>query len=367
MNGINRKIVIIILLFFSLSTVGCLDFFNINDTIIYETHPVEVQYNLSFGYTVECSGTGNYEITYDCDLPINNRWITVIFEPIYISDYQEIDLFNNSFLKWNIKDSGTNFYQLGISMEVHAQSHLINDLSGDTALDIDEIKTIYESLFKRYTKTQKVNDTIYIDPYDSNIQSIAQDVLTETGSNNSLLLAKNLFLWLKQNTEYRIHSVGDGNVQTFSETMKLKTGDCDDLSFLYISLCRALDIPSRFIRGYLIEENNGMISSVAHAWVEVFVGGGIGDSGWMPVECACSSIDSDVQLYQNFGVESAGHLRLFIDDGSDESLNRSLSGPRVTYSNGISVDMNDFVEVNYFRVIKSKELFIDSDENRKYI
>ena len=367
MNKMNKKIVIIILLFFSLSTVGCLDFFNFDDVVIYEAHPIEIRYNLSFGYTVECIGNGNYEIIYDCDLPINSRWVTVSYEPIYNFDFQEINFFNNSFLKWNIKDSGSNNYRLGIDTRVHSKSYLVNDLSNGYVLDIDEIKNVYPALYSRYTKTQKVNDTIYIDPNNVNIQSIAQDVLFETGSNNSLLLSKNLFLWLKQNTEYKIHLSGDGSVQTFSETLKLKTGDCDDLSFLYISLCRSLDIPARLIRGYLVEESNGAVSSVAHAWVEVFVGGGIGDSGWIPVECACSSADMDVQLYQNFGVESAGHLRLFIDDGSDESLNMSLSGPRVVYSNGISVNMNDFVEVEDFQIIESKELFIDSEGNRNYI
>ena len=367
MNKINAEIIIIFLLFFHIFNSGCLDIFNFDDTIIYESHPVEIQYNLSYGYIVECLGIGNYEITYNCDIPINTRCSTAIFKPIYDKDYQEINQFNNSFYRWIIKSSGDNNYKLGISMEVHSFSNLIEDISGKNALDIDEIKIYYPSIYEKYTGIQKVNGSVYIDPYDSSVQLIAQNVFSDTNSNNSLLLAKDLFLWLKKNTEYKIHPIGDGEVQTCSETIKLKTGDCDDLSFLYIALCRALDIPARFIRGYLIEENNGVISSVAHAWVEIFVGVGIGDSGWMPVECACASNDMDVQLYQNFGVESVGHLRLFVDDGSDESLNQSLSGPRVNYSIGISVDMVDFVEVEDYKIIQSKELKINSEGIRKYI
>ena len=138
-------------------------------------------------------------------------------------------------------------------------------------------------------------------------------------------MAKNLFIWLKENTTYQKHN-GKETVQPAGTTCNIKTGDCDDLSFLYIALCRAVDIPARFIRGFIVEaDDNGYVTTVPHAWAEVFVGGGIGNNGWIPVECACSSDEMEVQINQNFGLESVGHLRLFIDDGTNESLITSLS------------------------------------------
>ncbi len=106
-------------------------------------------------------------------------------------------------------------------------------------------------------------------------------------TNNSFLLAKTLFVWLKENIQYQTHPNDEG-VRPAAVTLHNKVGDCDDLSFLYVSLCRVLGIPARFIRGYLLTGyDNGTAIATAHAWVEVFVGGSVGHNGWIPVECAC--------------------------------------------------------------------------------
>ena len=158
----------------------------------------------------------------------------------------------------------------------------------------------------------------------------------------------------------------DTSAQPAGTTYQLKTGDCDDLSFLYISLCRSLGIPARFIRGYLVEETDGTVSAVAHAWTEVFVGGNIGNQGWIPVECACPSKDMAVQVNQNFGVESVGHLRLFKDDGSNESMDASISGSMARYDAGMEVEMTAFVGIYNYSVLESKELTVDKNGKRAY-
>jgi hypothetical protein len=148
-------------------------------------------------------------------------------------------------------------------------------------------------------------------------------------------------------------------------TFNLKSGDCDDLSVLYISLCRSIGIPARLISGYLIEERNGEVVAVGHAWAEVFVGEGICDSGWVPVECS-SSASLTVEVHQNFGVEDAGHLRLFIDDGSNNSLNASISGPLVDYDKRINVEMVPILKIVNYQVLEFKELIIDKENYRYY-
>ncbi len=65
-------------------------------------------------------------------------------------------------------------------------------------------------------------------------------------------------------------------------------------------------------------------------------------------------------------MEDIGHLRLFKDDGSNESLNVSISGPSVIYDTNIDVDMTSFVEIDNYTVLESKELFIDKNGNRSY-
>ncbi len=132
---------------------------------------------------------------------------------------------------------------------------------------------------------------------------------------------------------------------------------------MYISLCRSQNIPSRFIRGFLLDENY----VVQHVWVEVFVGGGIGKEGWIPVECAGISNNAEIEINQNFGIENALHLRLFKDDGSNESLNFSFSG--ITYrifNENRFIDIKFYNNISNYLVIKSQQLVVDKNKNRSY-
>lgn len=354
----------LILVLIVLVTSGCLDFFKTTENVTtYVSHPTKAQYVISYGYTITCRGVGEYNIEYDCDIP------EVLIGQVTITEhdntFDDITLANNLMKSWNISGSDDNNYQLGITATVIAESFIVADLNGADALSIQEIKDQYWDVFRNYCNAQSNETITFIDPENEDIRSTAQTILYQADSDNSFIIAKNLFIWLKENTYYKTHE-GSGNVQPASVTKQCGHGDCDDLSFLYISLCRSIDIPARFIRGFIVEEDvNGFVDAVSHAWVEVFVGGNIGNNGWIPVECAGSSDSMEVQVNQNFGVESVGHLRLFEDDGSDESLIISLSDIKAKYDTNIIVKLTPVAEVYSYQVLESKELLIDNN-NRKY-
>jgi transglutaminase-like putative cysteine protease len=360
----KNKAIIICLIFVLLTLVisGCLDFFTGDDgSITYESCPTNLSYTISYGYKINCSGTGKYTINYDCDTPevLSGNILSVTTQD---DDYQDKILATyNSLKSWNITSITSKDYDLGITATVRGESYIIADLNGANALSIQEINNQHSNLVNQYTQAQSNKTTVFIDPNDPEISAKASEILNNAGTNNAFLVAKELFIWLKQHTTYQIHS-GDNNVQPACITLQCKTGDCDDLSFLYISLCRTIDIPARFIRGFLVEENG----AIPHAWVEVFVGGGIGDNGWIPVECAGTGT-AEMEFNQNFGVESAEHLRLFKDDGSNESLNVSLSGLSFRmYTQNRHIESESYTEVTNYAVLESKELVIDGNGNRAY-
>jgi transglutaminase-like putative cysteine protease len=281
---------------------------------------------------------------------------------VHNDEYEDkiVATFNNMKI-WDIVSSLTKNYNLGITSSVEVESYIASDLNGADALSIQEIKEKYTSFVRNYCQAQSNETTVYIDPNNSNIKNIASNLLKNAGTNNSFLVAMEIFKWLKQQTKYKIHLVYN-NPQPAAITLEYKTGDCDDLTFLYISLCRSIGIPSRFIRGFLIEENN----AVAHAWAEVFVGPNIGIDGWIPVECAGVSSNIETEIHQNFGLESVDHLRLFKDDGSNESLNISLSGLNYVTYGSRTIDANSFANLSNYIVLESKELIINEDGNRQY-
>ncbi len=359
----NKIIFLVFILILIISAIsGCLEFFTIDGSTTYEAHPTSVSYTISYGYEINCLGSGKYSILYKCDLPeVLSGQITDIV--IHNDEYYDETIATwNSVKSWNITSNLNKEYDLGITATVHSESFIVSDLNGENALSVQEINERYPDITNQFTKTQSNDTTIFIDPNDPEISNIANHVLSIAGKNNSFLVAKELFKWLKQNTKYNTHFEND-NVQTASYTIQCKTGDCDDLSFLYISLCRSLKIPARFIRGFLVEKNN----AIPHAWAEVFVGGGLGDDGWIPVECAgiASSIQSEI--HQNFGIEDVEHLRLFKDDGSNESLNASLSGVYYRmYSENININAYSYSDISNYLILRNQKLVIDENSKRAY-
>jgi hypothetical protein len=342
---------------------GCLEFIpsTTDNSITYELHPTALLYTISYGYRINCTANGEYTIKYDCDLPeiINGKIISIKTSN---DEYTEKILATNNLMKsWDITSSKTKDYDLGITTTISSNSFMISDLNAKNALKIEEIRTLHPKIFDQYTKEQGNETIIFIQPDNPDIRNITTNILKKSESNNSFYVAKELFKWIKKQTTYTPH-IREDSIQTASFTLKSKTGDCDDLSFLYISLCRSLGIPARFIKGLIIEDGQ----ATPHAWAEVFVGGEIGNSGWIPVECAGVSGNVETEVNQNFGIESANHLRLFKDDGSNESIIVSMSGLYIKYMDTNIIKAEGYSDVKSYSVLKSNYLTIDENGIRSY-
>jgi transglutaminase-like putative cysteine protease len=164
-----------------------------------------------------------------------------------------------------------------------------------------------------------------IDPYNSEIQAVAERVKAETGSDDAWTVAKAMFIWLKNNTSYYHGPESDTYTKSAIEVLHSGNGDCDELSFLYISLCRAAGIPARFVEGYMVEKNPDLY--IGHVWAEFY------DGEWVPVEVASSenlTFENGVLrgetgnithiLDTRFGIDLPDHVRTFVDDGTSQSI-----------------------------------------------
>ncbi|MFN9473323.1 transglutaminase-like domain-containing protein [Acidovorax sp.] len=72
--------------------------------------------------------------------------------------------------------------------------------------------------------------------------------------------------WVHRNLEYR-YNVSSGTTDAL-DTLNDGAGVCRDFSHVAIGLCRALDIPARYVVGYL----HALDPMDMHAWFEAFVG-----------------------------------------------------------------------------------------------
>lgn len=79
--------------------------------------------------------------------------------------------------------------------------------------------------------------------------------------------------WTHRNIEYRYGS-GDGLLSA-CDIMERGYGVCRDFAHIVIALCRALDLPARYVAGYMpyLGVAEGDIGVDFHAYCEVFIGG----------------------------------------------------------------------------------------------
>jgi transglutaminase-like putative cysteine protease len=68
---------------------------------------------------------------------------------------------------------------------------------------------------------------------------------------------------------------------TIDEVLQLKAGVCQDFAHILVLMLRLLNIPARYISGYICPNHNGMRGEGAtHAWAEVY----LPDYGWLGID-----------------------------------------------------------------------------------
>jgi transglutaminase-like putative cysteine protease len=68
---------------------------------------------------------------------------------------------------------------------------------------------------------------------------------------------------------------------TVAEILELRSGVCQDFAHLMLEILRSLQIPGRYVSGYICSNKNGMRGEGAtHAWVEAWIPG----AGWTGID-----------------------------------------------------------------------------------
>lgn len=317
--------------------------------------------NVSTNYVVRYGWTGTlYRGEVTCTLPYPEGATYSVFpEEDGISDISTSQKAGNRMLRWKLDNTAGRYS--------YVEGHIYIDLKGNKTMELFESGGMHisEAASRQpgYLGKEVASDgRTMINPTNSQIKEIAQKVKEETGSDDVWTVAKALFIWLKNNTEYYHGPESDVKTQSATEVLQSRKGDCDELSYLYISLLRAVGIPARFIEGYYVTPTTGGIGTekyVGHVWIEFY------DGEWIPVEVATT----ENQTYENgiirgksgnitrladtrFGIALPDHIAIFVDDGTSESV--TGEGCRWTYYN----QPPSFEAYKYYDAINYGEMFL---------
>ncbi len=119
----------------------------------------------------------------------------------------------------------------------------------------------------------------HIDSNDPEIINTANKIAQ--GEDDLFEVVSELAVWTKNSIEYNLSMLTSQAAQKASWVLQNRQGVCDELTSLFIALCRAVGIPARFVTGVshmsspLFEKKWG-----THGWAEVYFPG----TGWIPFD-----------------------------------------------------------------------------------
>ncbi len=121
---------------------------------------------------------------------------------------------------------------------------------------------------------------------------------------------------------------------TLDEVWKLKSGVCQDFAHILLVMLRLIDVPARYVSGYICPNKSGMRGEGAtHAWVEAY----IPFYGWLGIDPTnnCMVNDSHVRLAVGKNFSDCSPVKGTYRGTSNHTLEVAVS---VSYEDGNVVD-----------------------------
>lgn len=118
------------------------------------------------------------------------------------------------------------------------------------------------------------------------------------------------------------YTLGATTAETTAEdALKIGAGVCQDHAQVFVSVCREIGLPARYVSGYLMM-NDRVDQDASHAWAEVFVP----DLGWVgfDVSNGVSPDERYVRLAIGRDASDAGPISGLRHGRADETLDVSL-------------------------------------------
>jgi len=226
--------------------------------------------------------------------PIKDEYQDVLGQDIRITNDPEIDIYKD-------------YYGNEIGSFMHAEPH--NEMVIDSKVEVithgrplpkDDVTAEEQwNYMKRLRNQVPFIDFLNQEQFDS-VNEVTQ-ILAEQECTHCTPLeaAKKIAGYVFTNFKY---IKGITTVETtLDEVWKLKAGVCQDFAHILLVMLRIINIPARYVSGYVCPNKNGMRGeSATHAWVEAY----IPFYGWLGIDptnnCLVNELHVRLAVGRNF-------------------------------------------------------------------
>lgn len=257
------------------------------------------EYPESVEFTVERNIRITNVVDHEVDVPLPQDYSTIqdVISVGTSPTYTPQNKYGEEWMLWQDNDNA----DITITYTMRTETVVWN-LESDDVMTIEEAMSADETFQKL---DEKYNHREWlIDPTDPEIVSLA-DQLDTGGTIYDQI--KSIFDYLDKNFDYS--TVDRGTVKAPTTTLSDGNGDCDDMSFLFSALSRAMGIPSWVELGSLYDKQNQQW--IGHAWITLYIPLKEGGSG---------TVNLDV-VNREFLIRTANRFSDWSSDGSYSDIN----------------------------------------------
>ncbi|MGM5488052.1 MAG: transglutaminase-like domain-containing protein [Nanobdellota archaeon] len=148
---------------------------------------------------------------------------------------------------------------------------------------------------------------------DRNPEIVAQASKIVSGEDDLYSAVYLLGVWVRKNINYSLSSFTVEASKPASWVLENRYGVCDELTSLFIAMCRSVGIPARFVSGVAYTNYLDLNQWGPHAWAEVY----FPEYGWIPFDVT----------YGQFGHLDSTHVALKRShDAGDSSITYTWKG-----------------------------------------
>ncbi len=115
---------------------------------------------------------------------------------------------------------------------------------------------------------QFTGDSPYIDPQSARIRNAVKEI-EASAPEQPWKRVEAVYDWVREKVQYV-----EGDIKAADEALKDGTGDCEELTSVFISICRAMRIPAR------------MVHVLMHCYPEFYLEDAAGNGHWIPCQAA---------------------------------------------------------------------------------
>lgn len=217
--------------------------------------------------------------------PRNHDGQYVVFWRIDISEDCRLDHHEDAF--GNITHTFTaegSFTELGVTV--------------DGEVDTQDTHGIVHGAIERFPPSLFLRETALTRP-DTAILAFAREARAATGDDTLALLHT---ITERLHREIVFDPDPTHTATTAAEAFGMRRGVCQDLSHIFISAARSLDIPARYVGGYFHRADGVIQQEAGHAWAEAFVT----DIGWVGFDPANGISPTDQHVRVAIGLDYLG-------------------------------------------------------------